>query len=76
MTLPQFLMGLFVPAAWGLGFTLAKIGMAEFPPFMIMSLRFGIAAAISGHVTYNALLLLFAFLGSKLPEPALLWLSP
>ena len=42
----HFMMGLFVPAAWGLGFTLAKIGMAEFPPFMIMTLRFAIAAGV------------------------------
>jgi len=46
MTPTQFLMGLFVAASWGLGFTLAKIGMTEFPPFMIMSLRFGLAAAV------------------------------
>jgi len=33
-------------------------------------LRHGMAAAISGHVTYNSLLLLLAYLASKLPAPA------
>ncbi|MEA2026573.1 MAG: type II CAAX endopeptidase family protein [Chloroflexota bacterium] len=33
-------------------------------------LRHGMAAAIGGHVTYNSLLLLLAYLASKLPAPA------
>jgi membrane protease YdiL (CAAX protease family) len=32
-------------------------------------LRYGMAGAIAGHVTYNSLLLTLAFLASKLPEP-------
>ena len=32
-------------------------------------LRYGMIGAISGHVTYNSLLLALAFLASKLPEP-------
>jgi membrane protease YdiL (CAAX protease family) len=30
----------------------------------------GLAAAMSGHITYNSLLLMLAFLASKIPEPA------
>jgi membrane protease YdiL (CAAX protease family) len=32
-------------------------------------LRYGIIGAISGHVTYNSLLLILAFIASQLPEP-------
>jgi membrane protease YdiL (CAAX protease family) len=35
-------------------------------------LRYGLVGAIAGHITYNSLLLLLAFLASKVPEPALL----
>jgi membrane protease YdiL (CAAX protease family) len=33
-------------------------------------LRYGMAAAIGGHVTYNSLLLMLAYLASRIPEPA------
>ena len=33
-------------------------------------MRYGLIAAISGHISYNSLLLLLAFLASKIPEPA------
>jgi membrane protease YdiL (CAAX protease family) len=33
-------------------------------------MRYGLVAAISGHISYNSLLLLLAFLASKIPEPA------
>lgn len=46
MTPAQMLLALIVPGTWGLGFTLAKIGMDQFPPLLIMSLRFGIAALV------------------------------
>jgi O-acetylserine/cysteine efflux transporter len=46
MTQAQMLLALIVPATWGLGFTLAKVGMDQFPPLLIMSLRFGIAALV------------------------------
>ena len=32
-------------------------------------LRHGMAGAIAGHVTYNSLLLVLAFLASKIPDP-------
>jgi membrane protease YdiL (CAAX protease family) len=32
-------------------------------------LRYGMAGAISGHITYNSLLLLLAYLASKIPDP-------
>lgn len=46
MNLHQFLLAAFVPAAWGLGFTLAKSGMEQFPPFLIMAMRFALAALV------------------------------
>ncbi len=46
MTPAQMLLALIVPGTWGLGFTLAKIGMDQFTPLLIMSLRFGIAALV------------------------------
>lgn len=46
MTRSQILLAALVPATWGLGFTLAKIGMFQFPPFLLMSMRFAIAAAV------------------------------
>ena len=42
----QILLALIVPITWGLGFTLAKIGMEQFPALLIMSIRFGIAGFI------------------------------
>ena len=42
----QILLALIVPITWGLGFTLAKIGMEQFPALLIMSIRFGIAGLI------------------------------
>jgi len=32
-------------------------------------LRYGMVGAISGHITYNSLLLLLAYLASKIPDP-------
>ena len=46
MTPAQMLLALIVPGTWGLGFTLAKIGMDQFSPLLIMTLRFGIAALV------------------------------
>ena len=42
----QILLALIVPITWGLGFTLAKIGMDQFPTLLIMSIRFGIAGLV------------------------------
>ena len=37
---------MIVPITWGLGFTLAKIGMEQFSALLIMSIRFGIAGLV------------------------------
>ncbi len=42
----HLLLAILVPAVWGLGFALAKVGMDQFPPFMIMSMRFAISALV------------------------------
>ena len=46
MNTKQILLALVVPITWGLGFTLAKIGMEQFPALLIMTIRFGIAGLI------------------------------
>ena len=46
MNAKQILLALIVPITWGLGFTLAKIGMEQFPALLIMTIRFGIAGLI------------------------------
>ena len=46
MNSKQILLALIVPITWGLGFTLAKVGMEQFPPLLIMSIRFGIAGLV------------------------------
>ena len=35
-----------VPLIWGLGFTIAKAGLAEFPPLFLMGMRFTLAAVL------------------------------
>ena len=46
MNSKQMLLALVVPITWGLGFTLAKIGMEQFSALFIMSMRFGIAGLV------------------------------
>lgn len=46
MTTKQILLALIIPTTWGLGFAMAKVGMDQFPPFLIMSMRFALAAAV------------------------------
>ncbi|MDA9030487.1 EamA family transporter [Candidatus Pseudothioglobus singularis] len=46
MNSKQILLALIVPITWGLGFTLAKIGMEQFSALLIMSIRFGIAGLV------------------------------
>ena len=46
MNSKQILLALIVPITCGLGFTLAKVGMEQFPPLLIMSIRFGIAGLV------------------------------
>ena len=40
----DFLMGLTVAVTWGLGLTFAKAGMAQFPPILLIALRFTVTA--------------------------------
>ena len=46
MTLRHFLIAMLVPLTWGFGFALAKAGLDHFPPLLMMSLRFLIAALV------------------------------
>ena len=46
MKIQDLLLALCVPLIWGLGFTIAKAGMAEFPPILLMGMRFCIAALL------------------------------
>ncbi|MEM7744296.1 MAG: EamA family transporter [Pseudomonadota bacterium] len=40
----DILTGLLVPLIWGMGFTAAKPVVADFPPILLMALRFGVTA--------------------------------
>jgi len=40
------LLALSVPALWGLGFTFAKAALSEFPPILLMAMRFTLAALV------------------------------
>ena len=46
MPLRDLLLALLVPFTWGLGFTLAKAGLDEFPPLLLMGLRFSLTALL------------------------------
>ena len=67
----QILLALIVPITWGFGYALAKIGMNQFTPLFLMSLRFGIAGLILvwfvkppwGHMRK---LFIVAFIGSTI----------
>jgi O-acetylserine/cysteine efflux transporter len=40
----HFLLAMLVPASWGLGLTIGKLGLGEMPPLLLMSFRFGVTA--------------------------------
>lgn len=40
----HFLLAILVPASWGLGLALGKIGLDEFPPLLLMCFRFAMTA--------------------------------
>lgn len=40
----DFLMGVTVAVTWGMGLTFAKVGMDQFPPIMLIALRFTVTA--------------------------------
>lgn len=42
----DLLLAVSVPVIWGTGFTLAKAGFAQFPPILLMALRFTLAALV------------------------------
>ncbi|KAA3632396.1 MAG: EamA family transporter [Proteobacteria bacterium] len=46
MNILQVLMAVSVPLLWGLGFTFSKAALGEFPPLMLMGLRFCLTALI------------------------------
>lgn len=40
----DFLMGITVAVTWGMGLTFAKVGMTQFPPILLIALRFTVTA--------------------------------
>ena len=67
----QILLALIVPITWGFGYALTKIGMDQFTPLLLMSLRFGIAGLVLVWFTkppwkYMRELFIIAFIGSTI----------
>ena len=67
----QILLALIVPITWGFGYALTKIGMDQFTPLLLMSLRFGIAGLILVWFTkppweYMRELFIIALIGSTI----------
>jgi O-acetylserine/cysteine efflux transporter len=46
ITIKDIGLALSVPINWGMGFTLAKAGLGEFPPLFLMSMRFSLSALL------------------------------
>lgn len=46
MGIVHILMAVSVPVIWGLGFTFSKAALGEFPPLMLMGLRFCVTALV------------------------------
>ena len=46
ITIRDIGLALSVPVIWGMGFTLAKVGLGEFPPIFLMSMRFSLSALL------------------------------
>ncbi len=44
----DILLALSVPLIWGLGFTFAKAALGQFPPLLLMALRFSLTALVLG----------------------------
>ena len=71
MSINQILLALIVPITWGFGYALTKIGMDQFAPLLLMSLRFGIAGLILVWFTkppwgFMRELFIIAFIGSTI----------
>ena len=46
MTFRDTLLALSVPLLWGLGLTFSKVAVTEFPPILLMTLRFALTACV------------------------------
>ena len=46
MTVADIAIAAFVMLVWGVNFAVAKVGLAEFPPLLMMTLRFGLVAIL------------------------------
>jgi len=71
MSINQILLALIVPITWGFGYALTKIGMDQFTPLLLMSLRFGIAGLVLVWFTkppwgFMRELFIIAFIGSTI----------
>ena len=71
MNTKQIFLALIVPITWGFGYALTKIGMDQFTPLLLMSLRFGIAGLILVWFTkppwgYMRELFIIALIGSTI----------
>ena len=71
MNTNQIFLALIVPITWGFGYALTKIGMDQFTPLLLMSLRFGIAGLILVWFTkppwgYMRELFIIALIGSTI----------
>jgi O-acetylserine/cysteine efflux transporter len=69
MNTKQIFLALIVPITWGFGYALTKIGMDQFTPLLLMSLRFGIVGLILVWFTkppwgFMRELFIIAFIGS------------
>ena len=69
MNTKQIFLALIVPITWGFGYALTKIGMDQFTPLLLMSLRFSIAGLILVWFTkppwgFMRELFIIAFIGS------------
>ena len=71
MNTKQIFLALIVPITWGFGYALTKIGMDQFTPLLLMSLRFGIPGLILVWFTkppwgYMRELFIIALIGSTI----------
>ena len=71
MNTKQIFLALIVPITWGFGYALTKIGMDQFTPLLLMSLRFGIAGLMLVWFTkppwgYMRELFIIALIGSTI----------
>ena len=71
MNTKQIFLAFIVPITWGFGYALTKIGMDQFTPLLLMSLRFGIAGLILVWFTkppwgYMRELFIIALIGSTI----------